>query len=369
MSHPFLASLASLVLSEDRATKVRLKNTLSAFGVCFVCLLMQWMWLELGYVNPLHASLLIGGVPCVQLGFYVALRSGWSRRFADPALTLAQMIFALMALGLGYHVNPPVRGVLLMFVALVLIFGAFTLRPVSCRRLGWFSAGVFCLVIAYGAVSDPAIFVPLTEAVTAVFVAVTLPLIGLMAGKLSQVRDDLKTQRKELRAALERMQSMAAHDELTGLPNRREAHKRLEDEARQPRRHGVAPCIALLDLDHFKAVNDTYGHGVGDEVLALFAQQAQTALRQTDVLARWGGEEFLLILPETPRDIAAMVVQRLHEHMRDATTWQGCTAGMVSFSAGLTEHRPGEAFDQTIERADAALYDAKRQGRDRCIVV
>ncbi|MFC4638431.1 GGDEF domain-containing protein [Deinococcus hohokamensis] len=151
---------------------------------------------------------------------------------------------------------------------------------------------------------------------------------------------------------------LANSDVLTGLPNRRQLTVWLE-RLRAP--GAGAGCVLLFDLDHFKAVNDTHGHDVGDEVLRLTATCAREAMREGDLLGRWGGEEFMAILPGCPLVRAQSVAARLQASLH-ATPHP--LAGVVTVSCGLAEVRPGEDIDALLRRADAALYRAKREGRD-----
>ena len=166
-----------------------------------------------------------------------------------------------------------------------------------------------------------------------------------------------------------RIQELATRDELTGLVNRRQMTKLLEQERQRGVRSGRGFSLAMVDIDHFKAVNDHYGHAVGDEVLRTFARQAPQALRGTDIVARWGGEEFVLLLPEVNQAAARIGVERLRG--RIAATPMAHLSGVpirVTVSVGLTEHIAGESVTQTLERADRALYEAKAQGRNRVCV-
>jgi diguanylate cyclase (GGDEF)-like protein len=134
-------------------------------------------------------------------------------------------------------------------------------------------------------------------------------------------------------------------------------------------RSGMSMALVLIDLDHFKRVNDTYGHQVGDQVLQAFAQAAQSALRETDIIGRWGGEEFVVLLPDTfPADRAMIAVERIQAILADAQLCPGVPSLRVSFSAGVAVPRTGESLDAMLERADRALYAAKEQGRRRAIV-
>ncbi|MDQ3587653.1 MAG: diguanylate cyclase [Actinomycetota bacterium] len=156
---------------------------------------------------------------------------------------------------------------------------------------------------------------------------------------------------------VERLHKLSLTDELTGLPNRRGWNETLERELARAQRNDEPLCLALLDLDRFKAFNDAHGHPAGDAVLRDAAQEWKRLLRLSDMLARYGGEEFGLVFPAWPIDHALAVVERLR-----AATPRGITA-----SAGLAAWRRGETQEQLIARADRALYEAKSRGRDQTV--
>lgn len=153
---------------------------------------------------------------------------------------------------------------------------------------------------------------------------------------------------------LTRVRRLARTDDLTGLANRRRWHEELDRELARARRAGAHICVAMLDLDGFKAYNDTRGHVAGDELLTSTARAWSAAVRTTDMLARYGGDEFSLLLPDCGLDEAMTVVERMR------TT----TPRPVTCSAGLAESGGSETTESVIRRADAALYRAKRSGRD-----
>jgi len=355
------------LLGTERRQRVRLVGTLTAAAVYLSCLLLQWQAVWFGRIAPSTAAwfslFLVLGV----CGFYATIRSGLNLRFVEPALTMPQMIFAMLSIALAYLINPHVRGALLVLVALVLIFGAFTLAPRRCRQLGWIAAGVLVCVMAIGAWRAPARFEPQIELIHSLFAVVVLPTISILAGRLSQLRIDHQLQRRALRDAMQRLELLATHDELTGLPNRRYMYDWMAHEVARSSRSGVPMCIAIIDLDHFKRVNDTLGHAVGDQVLRVFTCAARAVLRDGDVLARWGGEEFLLVMPDTSVAAALSALERLRSHIAQQASWVDCPLGRVTFSAGLTLQEEGQSLDVTAHRADDALYEAKRRGRDRVV--
>ena len=368
MSHPFLTSLSDLALGTDLRQRRHLSRFLMSACVYGFSLMLQWYVSTWDNFVWLHGvNLYATGVSLAVAGFYLAIRSSLSRRFTDPALTVAQMVFAIIALTCAYLINPPVRGMLLMIVALVLVYGAFALAPADCRRLGAFSVVSLGLAMGTGALLAPERFPPSIEALHFLFSLVVLSSIANLAGQLSRLRFDLRAQKTELRQALERIRLLATRDELTGLPNRRHAQDLLTLEGSRAKRERTPLSLCLMDIDHFKRINDTLGHAAGDQVLRIVARYAALALRETDVLTRWGGEEFLLLLSNTSLADAETVVERVRQRLSSADAWREHPELRVTFSGGITAHRDGEDMQETIARADILLYQAKDAGRDRVI--
>ena len=360
-----LQLLADLLLGNDAKVRLSLSRFFAAAAVYAFCcaLAVLAVWWKLS--DPLVAMVLCVINLVATLGFYVAMRSGWSKRFRDPAMTMPQMVFAIVAISYSYAAAAPVRGAVTLLMALVLVFGAFTVSQRNCRRLGWLAVGGLAMVMAVGSLRSPDVFAPRIELIHFLLSAAVLSVIAAVAGELSALRSVQQKQKYELRNALDKVRLLASHDELTGLPNRHQVMELLAHEERRAPRQVAPLCISLLDLDHFKNVNDTLGHLAGDEALRRFAAIMGAALRAGDVLARWGGEEFILLLPATPLDEAARVLERLRERCNDRQSWGDRPELQVSFSAGLSAHVAGEPTQLAIARADAALYQAKRSGRNR----
>ena len=351
----------------DRRQRVGTRRTLVASLVYLVAALGQWWSAQVGLADPLPARWLILCLAPGVFGFYLLLRSGLTQGLTDPALTLQQMVFAIVAMAAAYVINPPLRGMLLMIVALVLVFAAFTLSRRASRALGGFAVIVLGLVMLAMATHAPQVYDPTIEGIHFAFAAVVLPVISMLAGDLSQMRTRLKEQKAELQCALERIRKLATHDGLTGLVNRRHMEELAELEQRRALRSGSLPCLCLVDIDHFKRINDVHGHAAGDEVLRLFSRHAAASMRETDVLARWGGEEFLVMLPDTRPQEARVGFERLKRMLSRDEAWPQRMHLRVSFSAGLTAWRPGEPLRDALARADHALYEAKASGRDRLV--
>lgn len=157
------------------------------------------------------------------------------------------------------------------------------------------------------------------------------------------------------------MHELANTDALTGVPNRRRAEQTLQLEMRRSQRYRRALSVVLLDLDDFKRLNDVHGHALGDEVLVALAERLSLALRSSDTFARWGGEEFLVVAPETTLADAVVLAEALRGRMRLAPL---VANHAVRASFGVAEFRPGEPLSDLLRRADDALYEAKRSGKD-----
>lgn len=170
---------------------------------------------------------------------------------------------------------------------------------------------------------------------------------------------------RKLRLLNEQLHVLSVTDQLTGLVNRRGLDKAFGAELERVRRYQRPMTVILLDIDHFKRINDEQGHLMGDKVLAEFARLLQTAARQVDTVCRWGGEEFLVICHETPVQQARDVAERLLHTVRCHAFACGCT---LTASAGVASATDGDTVSTLEARADAALYEAKSKGRDRVCV-
>jgi len=174
----------------------------------------------------------------------------------------------------------------------------------------------------------------------------------------------LKHNEKTLRQAHEAALHASRTDALTGLPNRRRIIELLDEAFAAGRHRETGVCAAVLDIDRFKAINDTYGHEAGDAVLRHFAQACRSRLKGEGVLGRLGGEEFLLVIPGMGRDGAMHLIERIRDGFPPAPITESGGELSYAFSAGLAEARAGEDRTLLLRRADRALYEAKGQGRN-----
>ncbi|WP_275286962.1 biofilm regulation diguanylate cyclase SiaD [Halomonas elongata] len=181
--------------------------------------------------------------------------------------------------------------------------------------------------------------------------------------KLSRIADRYQSLLRERNLALKAASTV---DPLTGLANRRRLNEQLEQLTAASARHRRPFTLAMVDIDHFKRVNDRHGHGIGDRALEILAGTLRDSLRTSDHCGRWGGEEFLLLLPETPLAQATSLMERLGERLRGLQIPVEARIKItLTASIGVAEHRPDDDVQATIQRADQALLAAKREGRDR----
>ncbi len=364
----WLRRVVDALLSTDPRRRIRTTQWLISALVYLASALVLWFGMSQGWLDRSHLIAWYGFLVIGQAGFHVALRTGWSERFTDPALTAPQIVFGVVAVEWAYLMGGPVRSVTLLPLLLIFTFGAFSL---SWRWIAWLTAfaiaSLVACMVALNATrpgGDPWSFdnVDLRLDLTNVLmVMILLPALSLVAARLSALRSRLSSQRAALTELLGKVQELATHDDLTGLANRRHMLERLAEQQSRFERLRHPFSIAIIDLDHFKRINDAYGHAVGDAVLQAFAAEATSMLRTGDLMARWGGEEFLLLLPDTRGSQAQASVMRLLARVRALPQR---SSQPLSFSAGVTEHRADEAVAETVARADREMYLAKRSGRN-----
>ncbi|MFY9476321.1 MAG: GGDEF domain-containing protein [Aquabacterium sp.] len=370
MTSSLIKRTGDLILGTEPRQRLRIYRSLMAASVYLICIGLQGYACIIGFMHWSDAILLSGLIVLNVLFWYGVLRSGINQRFADPALTLPQILSALTVIAGAYAVTGPVHGSTLMLLALVLVFGIFNMKAPDAKLAGIYTVLLMGLTMLIKSQSEAVHYPIHLEIAHFVLVAAIVPTISSLAAQLSNLRAKLQNQKEELTQALNRIQVLATRDELTGLYNRRHMMDVLNQHQKRLNRSGHHRfCLAIIDIDFFKRINDTYGHNVGDEVLRNFAQAAATVMRETDVVARWGGEEFLVLLNDTQPGAAAIGLERLRDHLRNVQLAANLPDLKPTFSAGLTDYALSEPLHSCIERADRALYAAKNGGRDRVVMV
>jgi diguanylate cyclase len=360
-----LRAFTNVLLTTDRRQRFRLAQAWLACLLMFCCMLALHLAAAFDLIDrgPLwwwSAASLAGMLVVVGV-----IRSGANRSLGDPAMTMPQMLYAILCAAWGYSFVNAAQGMVGIILAVILMFGMFGLTIPQIVWVGVYVLALFGVVMGLMTRRDPVHYPFGVEVVNFSMLCIMVVGVGLLTVRLHRMRDRLRRQKVELEAALAHIHRLATHDDLTGLVNRRHMQELLENERMRLERSEQDWCVALIDLDHFKSVNDAHGHAIGDEVLRALSRHAHTLIRRTDVLARWGGEEFVLLLPNTPMGMAVTSLERLREHFHATPLVVQGIHLPVSFSAGLTEHLRGEAVAETLERADKLCYQAKTLGRNR----
>ncbi len=355
------------LLTRDRRQQIRLAqsglaNLLMLGCVAMLHLLNAYGITDQHYIWP-WTLMSVGSMVAV----FALIRSGRVMHWQDPSLTFQQMFFAILCAATGYCISGSERGVLIPILAVVLMFGMFGMTQRQVLVVGVYTLAVFGAASLYWMLGPEAGEPAGPEIARLMMVAIVVAGVVVLTGRLHGMRERSRQQRAALSIALERIRELATRDELTGCLNRRAMLERMAEESLRCVRNNTPMCLVLIDLDHFKAVNDEHGHAAGDAVLRGFAELAHGQLRGIDVLSRWGGEEFLLMLGGTGAQQAELCVQRLLTGLA-VTRFPGLPAGMrITCSAGLAECRGGESIVSAVERADQALYQAKNEGRNRLV--
>jgi len=275
---------------------------------------------------------------------------------------------AILYLAWGYLIGGPARPLTLLSLVVILLFSMHTNTPRQLFRgclLALLSFGAAMIAVASDA--DAAPNAAVMQLVYACVLLLALSSVCLLVYQMHQLRLETQERQQDLSEALDRIRELATHDELTGLINRRRMLELMNTEKHRTVRSGRNFCVAMIDIDHFKRVNDRLGHSAGDEVLSQVASTISDGLRETDIVARWGGEEFLVLFTDTNDEAAEKVLLRIQDALAQTTVTQADPSLRVTVSAGVGNHLRGEPLTRSIDRADKALYAAKAAGRNRVL--
>ncbi len=354
----------------------RLRLAMLSWTIAIFMAACAWS-LGLLHMNALEFASAVVVISIVMLFSDHAVRRGWNLRFKDPSLTLPLILFSIAIALWVVSRTTDARGIMLMIFIMSMMFGMFHLDRRQYIMVALVAVGGYLLIFLtewWTGACERCIDLGLLE--LAVF-GIVMFWMAYIGSYVSQLRRKLNERNADLLALNERLTFLAGHDHLTGLPNRRRILDSVEQAGRRARDSKQAFCLAMLDLDRFKQVNDTLGHAAGDEVLVEFARRTNRVLRGEDTVSRvdptmddmgrFGGEEFLAILQDTDLDGAYQAAERLREAIRSQPFETHAGPVSCTVSIGLARYRPPEPLRNTLARADQALYRAKKAGRDRVV--
>lgn len=340
--------------------------SLASYALDTLFLSMFMLAGTIGAAVPLAYGL--GAVIISVFSYLMHRSSAWTRRFEESATSTGEMIVAMALQCLVVFLAPQLAFPFLANLFTVLSFGVLQL---SLRQfaLVWAvgTAGAGIAIATQGGQLGIPNSTRFELLLVWLYFATVLGRCVYLRVAAQAMRMKLQDSRRRLAAALAHVEQIAIRDELTGVFNRRYLMGRLREEGARFERTGQAFSVAMFDLDHFKAINDTHGHGAGDAVLKTFASIAGETIRTTDLFGRHGGEEFLLIMPATPQALAVQAVERIRAGMRAADWGAIAPALNVTASVGVAESHGEHSAEALLHEADLALYEAKRSGRNRVV--
>lgn len=291
--------------------------------------------------------------------------TGWNEKLKDPNLVIPQSVAGNL-IQLAFLLLAPQIGLLFLF--LIFIVTAFETLAMTVRQfsLMWLLVAVATGIIMLQAGDKLGFPVATqTQRIVAWFVFTSiLARVIFVNMQITGLRDALRRRNLKLKQSLKHIEELADTDYLTQVLNRRAFIKHAEDELTRARRNKSEFCVAIFDLDHFKKINDNYGHLIGDEVLVKTVEIVSETIRKTDKLGRFGGEEFILLFPETPISGCRVILERIHENISEYG-WEKIADGLnIQISTGIASFRFDENLEEITHRADQALYRAKNEGRN-----
>lgn len=366
--------MIAILPAKDRKQRVRLQRFFMG-AMCYVL----WAALAIGMhvtgmldIAEQMIVPVLTGIALTNVYFYAFLRSGLNKRFRDPSLTFSQIVVAMTWVLVLMFGATESRGAMLAVYVMCLLFGVFRLRRKDFMLLGAFGMAGYLAIVGIEALFFPQRFNLAAEGLHFAVLAGTLLWAALFGSYVGGLRTRLRLRNDELQAALEEVHHAARHDHLTQVYNRRYVMQTMKQEKMRADRTRRPFSIVILDLDHFKIINDRYGHLAGDRVLMAFSERSKGTLRGMDFVGtdsvrtfgRYGGEEFIVVLPETDLGGAYRCAERIRYVTEDEPFDD---VFKVTVSCGVAEYRLGESIEDALRRADAALYRAKDNGRN-CVV-
>jgi diguanylate cyclase (GGDEF)-like protein len=318
------------------------------------------------------SPLIIFGVSIVFINylFLMAILTGFNLRFKDPSLTEAQVVSAcLPTIYIMYFItDPQARMAFLLMATVAMLYGVLSLDFRRMLVLGGMVFLTYLLLLAALFAWAPERVDMKIEVVIIFAYSVVLELVAYVGSFIAGLRKSLRERNRSLQRAMTELEKLARIDPLTRLPNRRSVMEQIEKEQaraqrRVPERNNL--CICIMDIDFFKKVNDNYGHQVGDLVLQRISETLQKILRKGEFVGRYGGEEFLMIFPETTYEGARAASQRIRRAIAEMIVPELEKQKGIIVSIGVATYQPGNDINETINNADKALYQAKSHGRNR----
>jgi diguanylate cyclase len=353
-----MADAESISNTESRQARL-LKRYWIAAGSSFLVFLFMFALSWDNYLNETGFYFTTIGILFSGVLYFALFRSGLNLKASDPSLTIPQVLTAIVILTIAmYYTSSSARSLIEPIVLMAFVFGVFRLDTRKLVYVALIAIMCYALMIWLLLYFRPQEVEMRLEVLRLMVFGPILLWFAVMGGYISRLRKNLSDRKSA-------MEEMSIRDPLTGAHNRRYLLNMLRQEESRSDRSGEAFCIAILDLDFFKTINDRFGHQVGDEVLKACATCGTQAVRPMDCFGRYGGEEFEVVLAQTNLEDARTVAERIRSAIDNLRFPNIDPKLNVTVSIGIAQYHPKESAEETEKRADVALYRAKALGRNR----
>ncbi|WP_319523414.1 GGDEF domain-containing protein [uncultured Desulfosarcina sp.] len=353
-----------LMPKDDVKQRIRMKRALQALGgAASQSLVSVILFFSGGFRLDLQGFILLMIFLWVgHLTIPILIRLDINRRFSDPSMTREMVNWAIFTLLVTVFFMDHYRSLMLMYFPIILLYGAFSMTPNQYRATAAVMILGYVTVIFTLCQLHPNQFKIEEEFVAALVFALVIVAFSFVSNEISLLRKKLYRRNTELAKAIEKIEHMAITDELTGLTNRRHMMHMLRRQKAVADRGGNGFCVCFFDLDRFKSINDRMGHHVGDVVLKRFSSEVRSQLRDSDMFARFGGEEFVLLANGVDLERATIAADRIRKAI-EALRFKDVAPDLtVTVSGGVAQFQSKEKIEALLSRADQALYSAKGKG-------
>jgi len=359
----------NLLFSTDYNQALRMSRHLAAIASLLLFTLMSIFFYRRNLYS-IDRDTFVAVIAFFWIGIFVftfLIRSGINLRFSDPSLTIPQMLWGTsFLLTITYLLNEW-RGLILMVYFGMLSFGFFKLRFREFLSVSLFAILGYTLIILYLFLYEPERLQIELELLQLLTFTGTIIVMLFTGSSIHQLRERAKNQYIALQDALEKNKTLAKTDELTGLYNRRYFMEKLSQQKALAEREDSDFVLCFCDLDHFKHINDTFGHHTGDIVLHKFGEILKASIREIDYAARFGGEEFVCLLVNTDVNNAIKVTERIRESLASFNFNDIAPSLHATVSIGVSNFRQFNTIQETLMNADNRMYRAKQLGRNQVI--
>lgn len=302
-----------------------------------------------------------------QLAFGVMIRSGFNMRFSDPSLTHFQMLWSTIFLLYFSYALKEMRDIMLIGYLAILSFGFFRLSVKQFIANALLTLLAYFSIIVYIFINEPLRIHIDKEMLALAVYSVTCIILVYTGSSVSRLRYQYHVNTQELKDALKLNMLLAITDDLTGLYTRSHLMDILDQQKARADREDNDFIILFADLDHFKNINDTYGHSAGDIVLEDFSEIIKASIREVDYASRFGGEEFVIILVNTDMEQTKQVANRIRETLEKHNFNDVAPGLKVTVSIGAAGYHEFKSIQETLQNADKRMYQAKDSGRNTCV--